>query len=101
MPAGIAALLGSHPAVRECAVRLMRPEEGERLKAFIVPRDEAILDAPAALGRELRVWLAKRLSPPETPKSLLFGPELPRTVSGKLADWSIFPDSFFDLRPRR
>ena len=36
-PERVAACIREHPLVRECVVRLMRPDEGSRLKAFIVP----------------------------------------------------------------
>jgi 4-coumarate--CoA ligase (photoactive yellow protein activation family) len=86
-PARVAALLREHPRVAECAVRLMRPEEGARLKAFVVPRGKALPDA--ALARELKLWLARRLEPAARPKSYTFGRALPMTVSGKLSDWNI------------
>ena len=86
-PARVADLLRTHPGVADCAVRLMRPEEGARLKAFIVPRS-ADADTAVFTG-ELRRWLAARLEPAATPKSFRFGDGLPLTPSGKLADWDI------------
>lgn len=85
-PAHVADLLRDHPAVADCAVRMMRPEEGARLKAFIVPRTEA---DTASLAKELKHWLGLRLEPAATPKSFRFGESLPLTPSGKLADWEI------------
>ena len=38
-PARVREVLLSHPAVADVSVRLMRASEGERLKAFVVPRD--------------------------------------------------------------
>ena len=86
-PARVREVLGSHPGVRACAVRLMTPGEGARLKAFVVPGDG--LPDPARARRELRTWLAERLSPPERPGALRFGPELPRDAQGKQADWPV------------
>lgn len=83
-PAAVRARLLQHPLVRDAAVRLMRPSEGERLKAFIVPT-EAAVDA-AGLARELIAW-CNALSAPERPKAFNFGAELPRNPLGKLADW--------------
>lgn len=85
-PEEVAALLRSHPLVRDCAVRLMRPEEGSRLKAFIVPacsREEAA----QRFGREFRAWLAARLDPPCRPKHIRLGDSLPVNAMGKAADW--------------
>jgi 4-coumarate--CoA ligase (photoactive yellow protein activation family) len=88
-PGKVAELLQRHPEVRECAVRLMRPEEGVRLKAFVAPRSAGDARSRARLAKEIRTWLAQRLSPAETPKSVLVGEELPRTASGKPADWPV------------
>jgi 4-coumarate--CoA ligase (photoactive yellow protein activation family) len=73
------------PLVAEAAVRPMRPDEGDRLKAFIVlsrpvNTDEAV--------REIRVHLAGHLAPHEMPRSFTFGQELPRSALGKYTDWN-------------
>jgi 4-coumarate--CoA ligase len=86
-PARVADILHRHPKVRDCAVRMMRPEEGTRLKAFVVPSDEAA--SGHDLTQELRQWLATQLEMVSMPKSFSFGPILPRTSSGKLVDWDI------------
>jgi 4-coumarate--CoA ligase (photoactive yellow protein activation family) len=86
-PARVADLLRGHPKVRDCAVRLMRPEEGTRLKAFVVPEEGA--PPEFALARELKRWLTERLEPAARPKSVSLGSSLPVTFSGKLADWDI------------
>jgi len=83
-PQKVADCIRSHPNVRECAVRLMRPEEGQRLKAFIVLRQDA---DEAQVRRELRAWLVQRLLSAEMPKSLTFGRTLPSNSMGKDADW--------------
>ena len=84
-PGHVRDVLAGHPEVRACAVRLMSPGEGGRLKAFVVPGDG--LSDPARARRELRAWLAERLTAPERPGALAFGPELPRDAQGKQADW--------------
>lgn len=89
-PARVADLLRGHPAVADCAVRLMRPEEGARLKAFIVPQGEA---DTASLAKTLKHWLAARLEPAAMPKSFRFAESLPLTPSGKLADWETRTDN--------
>lgn len=87
-PAYVADVLRMHPAVEDAAVRLMRPDEGRRLKAFIVPR--AGIDAnPAALRDDLSSWVVERLATPERPVAWNFGTRLPRQASGKPADWII------------
>ncbi len=89
-PGYVADVLRMHPAVQDAAVRLMRPDEGQRLKAFVVRRGPVPEgDAAEALGAELGAWLAERLSAPERPVAYSFGPALPRQASGKLADWII------------
>ena len=85
-PAYVAEVLALHPGVRACAVRLMRPDEGARLKAFVVATEGF---APAPLREELAAWIAERLTPPERPAAFSFGPALPRQPGGKPADWII------------
>ncbi|MCC2974784.1 AMP-binding protein [Massilia sp. IC2-476] len=84
-PARVRQALLEHPDVADAAVRLMRPEEGARLKAFVVPRDG--VDG-AELVRRLRPWTDGRLTMPERPKAFTVGAQLPRNGMGKLADWS-------------
>jgi hypothetical protein len=60
-PAYVAEVLAMHPGVAQCAVRLMRPDEGTRLKAFVVAAEGC---APAPLRAELASWLAERLGRP-------------------------------------
>lgn len=87
-PAYVADVLRLHPQVGEASVRLMRPDEGRRLKAFVVPREGAACDADT-LRTELTAWIAQRLPAPERPAAYSFGPALPRQASGKLTDWII------------
>jgi 4-coumarate--CoA ligase (photoactive yellow protein activation family) len=88
-PAYVADVLRMHPRVADAAVRLMRPDEGRRLKAFVVAAD--LGDAPGleALRAELLDWCAARLATPERPAAISFGERLPREASGKPADWII------------
>ena len=85
-PAYVAEVLALHPGVRECVVRPMRPDEGTRLKAFVVATEGVL---PATLREELDGWIAERLAPPERPAAFSFGPALPRGPGGKPADWII------------
>ena len=76
-------VLQEHPAVKTCRVRLMRPEEGKRLKAFVVLNagyDEQILP-------QLRVYLTEQLSSHEMPRAFTFGSALPIGAMGKDSDW--------------
>jgi len=101
-PAYVADVLKLHPRVLDATVRLMRSDEGRRLKAFVVVRpapgaaaddsdaqDAAQAAAHAALIEELANWIAARLSAPECPAAFTFGARLPRQASGKPADWII------------
>jgi len=107
-PAYVADVLKLHPRVLDAAVRMMRSDEGRRLKAFVVPRpapgrpaaapgdeaddeadDSALAAEHAVLGDELAAWVAARLSAPERPAAFTFGARLPRQASGKPADWII------------
>lgn len=86
-PQRVREVLMRHPAVEDAAVRLMRPEEGTRLKAFVAPK-AGHTDAER-LTAELQAWMTKELSPPERPKAICFGARLPLTAEGKPADWEL------------
>jgi len=76
-------VLLQYPAVKKARVRLMRPEEGKRLKAFIVLNtgyDSSVLTP-------LRAYLTAHLSSHEMPRSFTFGAALPTNAMGKDADW--------------
>ncbi|MFA9218391.1 MAG: hypothetical protein ACEQSK_14985 [Sphingomonadaceae bacterium] len=85
-PEQVAALLRRHPGVSAAQVRLMRPDEGSRLKAFIVA-------APGYSGPDLREslldWVRAELPAPARPVSFTLGPALPVGPQGKAADWII------------
>jgi long-chain acyl-CoA synthetase len=83
-PAQIAARIQALDDVQECAVRLMRSEEGSRLKAFIVLASGA---DEHAFRERFALWLQQHCSAPERPKLLTFGAALPRNAMGKLTDW--------------
>lgn len=76
-------VLQQHPAVKACRVRLMRPDEGKRLKAFIVLNlgynEQSLAD--------IRINLSKHLSSHELPRSFTFGESLPVNEMGKDSDW--------------
>lgn len=89
-PSRVAAVLERHPLVRHAAVRLMRRDEGSRLKAYVVPLPE-VSDTVAFLA-DLGRWIDTELAVHERPRVLRVGPSLPTGESGKLADWSL-PDA--------
>ncbi len=83
-PLAVRDKLRRHELVADATVRLMRADEGERLKAFIVPRpDRDSSDAREDLVR----WIERTLPVAERPKSLTFGVSLPVGHFGKLTDW--------------
>ena len=86
-PAYVAEVIGMHPAVLACQVRLMRPDEGTRLKVFVIARPDQ--GSAGGLRQALADWVAERLTPPERPAVFSFGPVLPRGPSGKSTDWII------------
>jgi len=85
-PAQVAAMLARHPDVREAQVRLMRPDEGQRLKAFVVAARPCGGDD---LPDQLAAWVRERLPPAARPVSFTVGAALPVTRQGKAADWII------------
>lgn len=86
-PNRVSEVLGKHPGIAAIAVRLMRPSEGSRLKAFIVPDDPGT-DADV-LRHGLDALAADELSAPERPRAYSFGPALPTDPMGKATDWQI------------
>ncbi|WP_428898327.1 4-coumarate--CoA ligase [Parelusimicrobium proximum] len=83
-PQKVERILKNHKAVSEAAVRLMRPDEGERLKAFIVLN---VGFKAADIIADLRVFMRRNLSMHEIPRSLSFGAKIPVTDYGKKKDW--------------
>ncbi len=78
-------VLLAHPGVADADVRLMREDEGERLKAFVVAKDAAAPLEPLRL--DLEAWLSERLQPLERPRAFTFGPAIPANAMGKKIDW--------------
>ncbi|MCU0579125.1 MAG: AMP-binding protein [Desulfobacterota bacterium] len=79
-PREVEEALYQHPQVEECAVvGRPDPEWGERVVAFIVPRNGKTV-AP----EELKSFLKTRLSPFKVPKEYVTVRELPKSPAGKL-----------------
>jgi 4-coumarate--CoA ligase len=84
-PLYIAGLIEEHPLVSACRVRLMRPEEGGRLKAFIVPAEGT---DTRYLRKELKKFCRNRLTAPERPVHFTFGAAILKNDFGKELDWA-------------
>ena len=82
-PKHVEEVLSSHPAVKACRVRMMRPDEGERLKAFIVLNEGY---GPEQIGN-IRQFLAQHLTVHERPRTFTFGEMVPVSGLGKETDW--------------
>lgn len=83
-PDRVASVLRAHAAVRDASVRLMAPDEGERLKAFITTDVDH-----SHLRPSLERWCKEKLQPLERPRAFTFGSALPKTPEGKDSDWEI------------
>jgi long-chain acyl-CoA synthetase len=84
-PSRVRDVLLQHPEVADAAVRLMTVHDSTRLKAYVVPKPDAVT---TDLGQRLDDWLAPRLSAAERPRAFALGAELPRNAQGKLVDWA-------------
>lgn len=83
-PQHVAHVLEQCEGVQHCVVRLMRADEGHRLKAFVVPDQDA---DQALLQSTLMRHAHAHLRDEERPGKYDFGTALPRSRMGKLTDW--------------
>lgn len=83
-PKNVREILLEHPKVTDCAVRLMRPEEGDRLKVILVATEQGLTKSDEA---EIRIWAKTKLTPTEMPGKWTFTRALPKNDMGKLKDW--------------
>ena len=79
-PVEIESVIESHPDVAEAAVVGVPDEEwGERVRAFVVKRDGAVVEEASLKG-----WLKERLAGPKVPRDVVFIDTLPRNPTGKV-----------------
>lgn len=71
--------------IKEVEVRLMREDEGNHLKAFIV-LDDTNQNHDDIL-KDINAFIKEHLTVHEMPRKITFGKEIPRTAMGKLKDW--------------
>ena len=94
---GVRTKLLKHPLVKDAAVRVMRPNEGSRLKAFIVLNNHDYYSSKDVLKevnqleitKQLQHYINTHLSTAERPKALTFGLDIPVNNIGKLCDWTV------------
>jgi 4-coumarate--CoA ligase (photoactive yellow protein activation family) len=85
-PALIERRLTALQYVADAHVRLMRPSEGTRLKALVVPN---VTEPVHEVEQRLISWIETNLSPPERPTAITLVRRLPRDSMGKRADWDV------------
>ena len=79
-PWEVETVLMTHPEVREAAaVGVPDPDFGQRLVAFVVPREGSDLSAEA-----LSAWLAERVARYQRPRAIELRRDLPLTAIGKV-----------------
>jgi len=79
-PREVEEIMYAFPAVSECAVVGVRDEEyGERVTAFVVPKEGRDLDKA-----ELKAFLKKQLSRFKVPKDFIVVDSLPKNNAGKI-----------------
>jgi long-chain acyl-CoA synthetase len=77
----IEAVLQDHPTViGACVVGVRDEAVGERIKAIVVPKE----DAKGVSGAELKAWCRGRLAPYKVPRHIEFRDMLPKSKVGKL-----------------
>jgi fatty-acyl-CoA synthase len=79
-PAEVEARLQAHPAVHEaCVIATPDARSGEAVKALVVVKPGAALDAPSLIA-----WCREAMAVYKAPKSVQFVAELPRSNTGKV-----------------
>jgi fatty-acyl-CoA synthase len=79
-PAEVEAKLCMHPAVHEvCVIATADPRSGEAVKALVVPKPGAALDAQALIA-----WCRDSMAVYKAPRVVQFVAELPKSNTGKV-----------------
>lgn len=78
-PRDVEEVLYEHPKVKEVAVVGVQAEHGQRVKAYVVPKDGVTLSA-----EELRALCQRRLEDYAVPWDIEFRTELPKNFVGKI-----------------
>ena len=80
IPQEVEDLLARHPAVAEAAaIGVPDPKFGQRLRAFVALAPGASVDED-----ELKSYVKENLAGYKVPREILFRPELPHNVTGKV-----------------
>lgn len=83
-PKHVSEIIEKHPDVKVCLIRLMTPDEGFKLKAFIVPYGDIDVEKMHA---DLVVYLCDKLDEHHFPGSFTFGDYVPVGTFGKPPNW--------------
>ncbi len=86
-PVEIESALLEHRAVAESAVVGVSVEGFTKIKAFVIPKADAVTDE--ALATELQEHCKSRLQRFQYPHLIEFVPELPKTVTGKIQRYKL------------
>ncbi|PXW35089.1 UNVERIFIED_CONTAM: fatty-acyl-CoA synthase [Williamsia faeni] len=79
-PEEVELALGRHPDISDVAVVAVADDDfGQRLRAFVVPRDGVSLDEA-----DVKTYVSTELSRSRVPRDVLIVPELPRGAQGKV-----------------
>jgi fatty-acyl-CoA synthase len=79
-PAEVEGVLERHPEIEEVAVvGIPDPEWGERVRAFVVARENSPVTAD-----DLKAWCRTELAGPKVPRDFVFLQALPRNPTGKV-----------------
>ena len=79
-PREVEDLLADHPQIEEAAVIGVPDDEfGQRLKAFVVTREDAELDEET-----IKEYVKQNLARYKVPREVVFVDELPRNATGKV-----------------
>ena len=86
-PAEVEAMMHKHPDIREaCVIASPDARKGETVKALVVARDGAVLDAG-----EIEAWCRQQMAAYKVPRLYDFVDALPRSGSGKV-EWRMLQE---------